>query len=282
MNKNIRIFRYRLFLLNFPPLFQQFGLKKGWEIVSTFFFVNFHFKTVLLYLHNLNIKLKRLLFLLIFLLQKVKSSQLYHDKALFNSVTCGLNNTRNSNNAGTSSSANNCLTPPVHQACASLMDEIVTLWRIACLNPLLNDHEEKETFREQLTQWHQGVVERLRKFCTQILNNNTNANSNIWSSVSATTASNLASANNIEKLLKRLDMDLFSGFLPAVSACEMNWQDFDFDTPALFKQHAMRLLPSATVAPQSAAEISALATNVAENKSPETAMPTPPDLGNVK
>ncbi len=158
---------------------------------------------------------------------------------MFNTVTTGLGNNRNNN-----SSNNNCLTPPVHQACASLMDEIVTLWRIACLNPLLNDQDEKESFREQLTQWHQNVVERLRKFCTQILNSNSNSNGNIWSSVPGSNSSTLTNANNFEKLLKRLDMDLFSGFLPAVSACEMNWSEFDFESPVIFKQQALRLLPS--------------------------------------
>ena len=182
---------------------------------------------------------------MLILFTKVKSSQLYHDKALFNTVTTGLGNSRNNN-----SSSNNSLTPPVHQACASLMDEIVTLWRIACLNPLLNDQEEKESFREQLTQWHQNVVERLRKFCTQILNSNSNTNGNIWSSVPGSNSSTLTNANNFEKLLKRLDMDLFSGFLPAVAACEMNWHEFDFESPILFKQQALRLLPSPTLTSQ--------------------------------
>lgn len=164
---------------------------------------------------------------------------------MFNTVTTGLGNNRNNN-----SSNNNCLTPPVHQACASLMDEIVTLWRIACLNPLLNDQDEKESFREQLTQWHQNVVERLRKFCTQILNSNSNSNGNIWSSVPGSNSSTLTNANNFEKLLKRLDMDLFSGFLPAVSACEMNWNEFDFESTVIFKQQALRLLPSPSLIPQ--------------------------------
>jgi hypothetical protein len=130
------------------------------------------------------------------------------------------------------------------------MDEIVTLWRIACLNPLLNDQEEKESFREQLTQWHQNIVERLRKFCTQILNSNSNTNGNIWSSVPGSNSSTLTNANNFEKLLKRLDMDLFSGFLPAVVACEMNWHEFDFESPILFKQQALRLLPSPSLTSQ--------------------------------
>ena len=175
----------------------------------------------------------------------VKSSQASnnnnnsHDKALFNSVSTYFGHNRNSsNNNGSSSNNNNSnLTPPIHQASASLMDEVVNLWRIACLNPYLNDLNEKQMYKEQLLAWHSNVFERIRKFCTSILNNSTN--NNIWS---ASPSNNTNS--NIEKLVKKLDIDSFSGFLPAINACEMSWSEFEFHSSTVFKQQFSNLLSS--------------------------------------
>ena len=179
----------------------------------------------------------------------IKASQLNHDKALFNSVTFSLNQRggSNINQSGANSSANNgCSTQPVHQACSSMMDEIVSLWKIACLDPNLNDPEEKLAHKEQLLHWHNAVFERLRKFFTNILNSNSNSGSgNLWSSASSSSAS----SSNYEKLLKRLDMDLFLGFSPAVAACEMTWTEFDLELMAVFRQQAIRMLPSSQTSP---------------------------------
>ena len=165
----------------------------------------------------------------------VKSSQLNHDKMLFNSVTHhSLNgsNQRNNNN-------NLTHTPPVYQACASLMDEIVTLWRIACLNPLLiNVNDEKLTYHDQLLKWHQLTIEKLRKFCNSIINNHNNSNHNIWSSQVVSASTNNTS-NSGEKLLKRLESDQFDGFMTAVNACRIKWNDFDFESTGLFRQQCL-------------------------------------------
>lgn len=48
--------------------------------------------------------------------------------------------------------------------------------------------------------------------------------------------------SNGQKLLKRLDMDLFAGFTPALSACSITWTDFDFSSIGLFKQECLRQL----------------------------------------
>jgi hypothetical protein len=178
----------------------------------------------------------------------IKASQLSHDKALFNSVTFSLSQRGGSNIVqSSSSSANNgCSTQPVHQACSSMMDEIVSLWRIACLDPNLNDPDEKLAHKEQLLHWHDAVFERLRRFFTNILNANSNSGSgNLWSSA----PSSSASSGNYEKLLKRLDMDLFLGFSPAVAACEMSWAEFDLELMGVFRQQAIRMLPSSQTSP---------------------------------
>ena len=158
----------------------------------------------------------------------VKTSQSNSDKALFNNVSMVASSQRGANYNGLSVNH----TPPVHQACASLMDEIVTLWRIACLNPEIGD--EKHMYREQLIEWHHETLEKLRKFCNSIINNN----SNIW--LPQQQQNNKSNVTNGEKLLKRLDMDLFSGFKPVISACLINWDEFDFNTPVQFRQECLK------------------------------------------
>jgi hypothetical protein len=116
----------------------------------------------------------------------------------------------------------------MYQACANLMDELVSLWRIACLNPLLpasanitdsdSSSDNRELYREQLIQWHQSVYERVKR-----------------SSATAPGTSNGSS--------RRHDLfDLFSGFLPAIYACDMTWDLFDFHSVIVFKQHCIQLL----------------------------------------
>ena len=61
-------------------------------------------------------------------------------------------------------------------------------------------------------------------------------NNNIWSSHTNT------NSNNGEKLLKRLDTDQFSGFMPAINACRVTWNDFDFETTSFFKQQCLKQL----------------------------------------
>lgn len=65
----------------------------------------------------------------------VKAFQLNSDKSIMNTVTVF------SQKSNSSSHANMAQTSPVHQRCASLMDEIVTLWRIACLDPYIEEEK---------------------------------------------------------------------------------------------------------------------------------------------
>lgn len=129
-----------------------------------------------------------------------------------------------SNGGGGGHNNSNNPSPPMYQACANLMDELVSLWRIACLNPLLaasasstveDSGDNRELYREQLIQWHQSVYERVKR------------------STSSATSSNG----------RRQDLfDLFSGFLPAIYACDMTWDLFDFHSVLVFKQHCLKLL----------------------------------------
>jgi hypothetical protein len=195
----------------------------------------------------------------------VKSSQFYYDKALFNSISTSHHHHHhhhshrhvNSNGGGGNGSSN--LTPPVHQACANLMDEIVSLWKLACLNPLVHDFDERQLYCEQLYQWQQAVYEKVRKFYSAVLqmssnnmaqnNNNVNSNNN-WGG-SSSPANGGSSANggdtSFEKMLKRLDMDLFAGFMPAIHASRMAWSEFDLDRTDTFKRHSQTVLTAIEV-----------------------------------
>ncbi|CAB0008630.1 unnamed protein product [Nesidiocoris tenuis] len=91
-------------------------------------------------------------------------------------------------------------------ACASLCDEVVILWRLAALNPALSS-QERTTFKNHFSEWHMKIIEKVEK------------NRNIHSSTSGYQA---------ERLTKNLStsIDVFSGFKPAIAACQMDWDDY--------------------------------------------------------
>ncbi|CAF0728702.1 unnamed protein product [Brachionus calyciflorus] len=159
----------------------------------------------------------------------VKSSQFNHEKMLFNTISAILNPHRSTH------SHNSFLSTQVHQAGANLMEEIVYLWRLACLNPLLNDLEEKQSYKEQLCQWHSLVIEKLKKYCTYVLN--LSSQSNIWAQAPIQNPN-----HNLEKLLKKLDTELFLGFLPAILVCDLNWFDFEIANLENFQINCKKLL----------------------------------------
>ncbi len=90
-----------------------------------------------------------------------------------------------------------------------------------------------------LQKWHYQTLERLRRFCNSIINSSTNnwANMNQQSQ----SATNL---NNGQKLLKRLEMDMFAGFMPAINACSITWSDFDLNSDTPFRQECLRQITS--------------------------------------
>ncbi|XP_054168196.1 zinc finger SWIM domain-containing protein 8-like [Oppia nitens] len=86
-------------------------------------------------------------------------------------------------------------------ACSSLCDEVVILWRLVALNPALSPSDAK-MFYNLLHDWHLKTVERVLKMRTTMNNGNT--------------------TNNI----KKSDIDVFTGFKPAMEGCLMDWSDY--------------------------------------------------------
>ena len=60
---------------------------------------------------------------------------------------------KNSNNVNSNSQAS-------QNACASMCDELVTLWKLAALNPCISP-AERETLKQRLIQYHKTVIEKV-------------------------------------------------------------------------------------------------------------------------
>ncbi|XP_014289772.1 zinc finger SWIM domain-containing protein 8 homolog [Halyomorpha halys] len=90
-------------------------------------------------------------------------------------------------------------------ACASLCDEVVILWRLAALNPALSP-QERSLFSNQFNEWHLKIVDKVEK--SRPLHANT--------------------AYQTERITKNLasSIEVFSGFKPAISACQLDWEDY--------------------------------------------------------
>lgn len=98
-------------------------------------------------------------------------------------------------------------------ACSSLCDEIVVLWRIACLNPRLLP-QDREAFFNQLALWHTQTLERVAKMRASGKNSgNSNGGNN-----------HHHQGNN--QLTNKREFEVFPGFKPAVEACLLSWSDF--------------------------------------------------------
>ncbi len=97
-------------------------------------------------------------------------------------------------------------------------------------------------YKELLLKWHSQVVDRLRKFCNSIIN----SSSNTWSNMNQQSQA-AANLNNGQKLLKRLEMDLFPGFMPAVNICSVDWSAFELNTEDLFRKECLKQVASLTM-----------------------------------
>ncbi|XP_017776997.1 PREDICTED: zinc finger SWIM domain-containing protein 8 [Nicrophorus vespilloides] len=86
-------------------------------------------------------------------------------------------------------------------ACSSLCDEVVILWRLAALNPGLAP-QERDMLHHQFNTWHLKVMEKVSK-CRSGNNNNSNKNGGL-----------------------KMDLEVFTGFKPAIEACYMDWEDY--------------------------------------------------------
>lgn len=84
-------------------------------------------------------------------------------------------------------------------ACASLCDEVVLLWRLAALNPALSPNE-RSMFCNQFNEWHMKIVEKVEK----------------------------RPLHQTERITKNMatSIEVFSGFKPAISACQLDWEDY--------------------------------------------------------
>ncbi|CAB3372525.1 Hypothetical predicted protein [Cloeon dipterum] len=89
-------------------------------------------------------------------------------------------------------------------ACSSLCDEIVVLWRLAALNPGLSP-EERELLLNQFKQWHIKIVDKVAK--------------------SRNSTPMRMQTNGAKNNLKN-EMEIFSGFKPAIEACYLHWEDY--------------------------------------------------------
>ncbi|KAL3982274.1 hypothetical protein ACH3XW_46540 [Acanthocheilonema viteae] len=105
--------------------------------------------------------------------------------------------------------------------CASLCDEIVQLWRLAALNPRLSSFE-----REQLTSfiqiYHRNAVERIWKYICFLANPEASISSQASSFIMSVVdrQGQRLSAENA-----RFTADLFPGFLSALRACQISWDN---------------------------------------------------------
>nr|XP_023026588.1 zinc finger SWIM domain-containing protein 8-like [Leptinotarsa decemlineata] len=90
-------------------------------------------------------------------------------------------------------------------ACSSLCDEVVVLWRLAALNPGLAP-SERDMLHNQFTTWHMKILEKVSK-CRN------------------TTSSSTSNYNKNSSSLK-MDLEVFTGFKPAIEACYLDWDDY--------------------------------------------------------
>ncbi|EEZ97539.2 zinc finger SWIM domain-containing protein 8 homolog [Tribolium castaneum] len=86
-------------------------------------------------------------------------------------------------------------------ACSSLCDEVVVLWRLAALNPGLAPHE-RDMLHSQFTTWHMKILEKVSK-CRTSSQTNSNKSSTL-----------------------KTDLEVFTGFKPAIEACYLDWDDY--------------------------------------------------------
>ena len=106
-------------------------------------------------------------------------------------------------------------------ACASLCDEIVSLWKLAALNPCISP-AERVTLRKKLVEYHQTVIEKVQA-------NQGGATGSVVKPMNPRTG-------------RPNDLELFSGFKPAIEACGLGWQDYPIDG-VTFGQNSHYLCP---------------------------------------
>jgi len=108
----------------------------------------------------------------------------------------------------------------VQQASSALCDEIVQIWRLIALNPRLNN-EERNSIYMKLCTWHLSIIERICKQKTTTTNISTTTNG-------VYTSPTINSNNDRTLNQKRRDIEIFSGFLPAIEICQIDWNNYSY------------------------------------------------------
>ena len=129
--------------------------------------------------------------------------------ALHNGSAGGHGNGMKASNLGTQSQAS-------QHACSSLCDEVVILWRLAALNPGLSS-EERELLRQQFSDWHVKVIDKVTK------SKGISANSVGQAAVGG--GAGPATPRRTSQSLKA-EIEVFTGFKPAIEACYLSWDDY--------------------------------------------------------
>ncbi|XP_028131047.1 zinc finger SWIM domain-containing protein 8 homolog isoform X1 [Diabrotica virgifera virgifera] len=114
----------------------------------------------------------------------------------------------NSGYGGTGGGKHNNVNSNTHasqHACSSLCDEVVVLWRLAALNPGLAP-TERDMLHNQFTTWHLKILEKVSK-----CRNTTSSSQSHYSKNSASL---------------KMDLEVFTGFKPAIEACYLDWDDY--------------------------------------------------------
>lgn len=120
---------------------------------------------------------------------------------------CSYSATGNGGNNNRSSMHSNMHSS--QHACSSLCDEIVVLWRLVTLNPILSQSDKKYLF-EQLREWHLKTLSIVAKFKT-----------------SSTHTHQITFHPGINTAaVKSSDIELFSGFKPAMISCLIDWINY--------------------------------------------------------
>ena len=105
-------------------------------------------------------------------------------------------------------------------ACASLCDEIVTLWKLAAINPCIAP-SERELLKQRLINYHITVLEKIQANQTSNTGQHAGNNGNTSSS-SNSNGKGLGNGRNG----KPTDLEVFTGFKPAIEGCLLDWESY--------------------------------------------------------
>ena len=99
-------------------------------------------------------------------------------------------------------------------AASSLCDEIVTLWRLAALNPSLSPIQ-RDDLETQLKDWHIKTIDKVRKM------------RGATGGGGANPLGGAAAAATANSGVKKNDIEMFSGFKAAIESCQLDWADYE-------------------------------------------------------